>query len=55
MTDDITLASKVIFLIFFILFVLFVSGIAVAIAIAVSEEDKSNVAPRWIGKYWDGM
>lgn len=47
--------SKVIFLIFFLLFILFISGVVLAVAIAISEEDKSNVAPRWIGKYWEGM
>ena len=54
MTDE-TIVPKVILLIFFILFILFVSGIVLAVAIAVSEEDKSNVAPRWIGKHWEGM
>lgn len=47
--------SKIIFLIFFLLFILFVSGVVLAVAIAISGEDKSNVAPRWIGKYWEGM
>ena len=47
--------TKIIFLIFLLLFVMFISGIVLAVAIAISEEDKSNVAPRWIGKYWEGM
>ena len=39
--------TKIIFLIFLLLFVMFISGVTVAVAIMISEEDKPNTAPRW--------